>query len=65
MSRGDEDIVKTKGGVGHRSGQLGSTKAEGSRMWPISSLARISAYTFVPRKKVVLRSKKRNMCHRR
>ena len=45
MSRGDEERDKTGGGVGARSGQQGSTNAEGSKMCPMRPLARISACT--------------------
>ena len=45
MSRGKEDMERTGGGVGARSGRLGSTKTIGSRICPIKPLARMSAWT--------------------
>lgn len=45
MSRAEEDIVKTGCGEGARSGRVGSTKVEGSRIWPSKLLARIREFT--------------------
>ena len=51
ISGGVEDIERIGRGVGARSGRLGSTYAEGSRIWPMRPFARIRACTPSSQKK--------------